>query len=121
MHDTIRYYLKRRVWWCAGAAILGWLLFPLGAAVGGHLPEGVSPVTLPLVGAVLFGGAILAMQRVKCPSCKARLGRTIALPLAFSLGSGPKISFCPYCGINLDAPLPHAEAVAESQNPIHPA
>jgi hypothetical protein len=41
------------------------------------------------------------------------------MPLAFSWGSGPKVNFCPFCGVNLDEPRPggHADPIA-SQNPI---
>jgi len=74
------------------------------------------------VGAILFAGAILAMQwTLKCPKCKARVGQTIAMPLAFSWGAGPKINFCPYCGVSLDEPVPGTEPSAQSQSPIHPA
>ena len=65
-------------------------------------------------------GALVAMQRgIKCPKCKAKLGQTIAMSLAFSWGSGPKVNFCPFCGVNLDEPRPggRADPIA-SQNPI---
>lgn len=121
MSQTIRHYVKRRVWWCAAAAIGGWLLLALGGAAGNSLPDVIPKAVMPIAGFLLFGGAIVAMQRiVKCPKCKARLGQTIAMPVAFSWGSGPKVGFCPYCGVSLDVPLPRAEPVAQSQNPIHP-
>ena len=121
MSQTIRQYVKRRVWWCAAAAIGGWLVLALGGAAGNSLPDGIPKAVMPIAGFLLFGGAIVAMQRiVKCPKCKARLGQTIAMPVAFSWGSGPKVGFCPYCGVSLDVPLPRAEPVAQSQNPIHP-
>jgi hypothetical protein len=122
MSATIRDYIKRRVWWCVGIAVAGWLMFPLGAAIAKNLPDGVSKAAVPVVGFVMFGGAILAMQwMVRCPKCKARLGRTIAMPVAFSWGSGPRVNFCPYCGVNLEEPLPHSEPDGQSQDPIHPA
>ena len=121
MSQTIRHYIKRRVWWCAAAAIGGWLVLALGAAAGNSLPDGIPKAVIPIAGFLLFGGAIVAMQRiVKCPKCKARLGQTIAMPVAFSWGSRSKVGFCPYCGVSLDVPLPRAETVAQSQNPIHP-
>jgi hypothetical protein len=122
MHDTIRQYIRRRVWWCAGIAVIGWLMFPMGAVLARNLPDNAPRAAIPIVGFVLFGGAILALQRVvKCPKCKSRLGQTIAMPLAFSWGSGPKINFCPYCGVSLDEQLPGGEVIARSQDPIHPA
>jgi len=105
-----------------GIAACGWLLFPLGALIAGSLPRGAPQAAVPVAGMILFGGAILALQRiVRCPTCKARLGQTIAMPLAFSRGSGPKINFCPYCGVNLDKPLPlppDTKAQTQSLNPI---
>ena len=93
----------------------------VGGVAGNTLPDGIPEAVMPIAGFLLFGGAIVAMQRiVKCPQCKARLGQTIAMPVAFSWGSGPKVGFCPYCGVSLDVPLPRAEPVAQSQNPIHP-
>jgi len=116
---SIRLYLKRRVWWCAGIAFAGWLMFPLAAAIAKKLPEGAPQAALPFVGLALFFGAILALQRlVKCPNCKARLGQTIAMPLALSWGSGPKVNFCPFCGVNLDEPVPQTQGPLESQSPI---
>jgi hypothetical protein len=96
-------------------------MFPLGAVLGKSLPHGVPEAIIPVGGMFLFGGAILVLQRtVRCPKCKARLGQTIAMPLAFSWGSGPKINFCPYCGVSLDQALPRADAQtsAQSLNPI---
>jgi hypothetical protein len=119
MDASIRQYIRRRVWWCVAIGLGGWLMFPLGGAIARDLPQGFAQIALPVVGFVMFGGAILALQwTVKCPKCLARLGRTVAMPLAFSWGSGPKINFCPYCGVNLDEPVPAARRPAESLNPI---
>ena len=119
MTETIRDYVKRRVWWCIAVAVGGWFLVPLGAALAGNLPDGLARAALPIVGFVMFGGAILALQMiVRCPKCRARLGRTIAMPVAFAWGSGPKVNFCPFCGVKLDEPIPHPETEAHSLNPI---
>jgi hypothetical protein len=95
-------------------------MFPLGGAIAKDLPDGLGKVAIPMVGFVMFGGAILALQWiVRCPKCKARLGRTIAMPVAFGWGSGPKVNFCPYCGVSLDEARPHALSDAtQSLNPI---
>lgn len=119
MNGTIRQYIKRRMWWCAGVAFAGWLMLPLAAAIAKDLPSGAPAAAIPVIGILTFGGAILAMRIVKCPKCKARLGQTIAMPLAFSWGSGPKVNFCPFCGVNLDQPMPQSEAV-QSHNPLDP-
>ena len=122
MRQTIRNYIKRRVWCCVGIAGGGWLMFTLGAALARNLPSAVPRAAVPVVGFVMFGGAILALQWiVTCPKCKARLGRTTAMPVALSWGSGPRVNFCPYCGVNLDEPVPGSEPSVQSQNPIYPA
>lgn len=119
MHETIRDYIKRRVRWCFGVAIAGWLLVALGGSFAKELPPGIPPFALPIAGFVLFGGSILALQRIaRCPKCKANLARTIAMPLSLSWGSGPKINFCPYCGVSLDEARPVAQPPVPSQNPI---
>jgi hypothetical protein len=122
MQDTIRQYVKRRVRWCTAVGVSGWLMLPLGAAVARSLPDAIPQGAIPVVGALVFFGAILTLQwLVKCPQCRANLGRTVAMPIAFSWGSGPKVNYCPYCGVQLDRPVPGHEPVAQSQNPIHPA
>jgi hypothetical protein len=119
MTGTIRDYIKRRVRWCLAVAVAGWLTVAIGGGLAKTLPPGIPPFALPLIGLVMFGGSILALQRIaKCPKCKANLGRTIAMPLALSWGSGPKINFCPYCGVSLDEPRPVPQEPVSSQSPI---
>jgi hypothetical protein len=119
MKQTLRSYIAGRVRWCLACAVVGWLLIPLGATLGRNLPADVPRGALPLLGFLVFGAAMVAMQwLVTCPKCRAKLGKTIAMPLAFSWGSGPKVNFCPYCGVNLDQPMAHAQGVPESQDPI---
>lgn len=122
MNETIRRYIKRRVWWCTAIAAGGWLMFPLATSIGKYLPEGIPQDAVSLAGMLLFVGAILTMQRiVRCARCKARLAQTIAMHVAFNWGSGPKVKFCPYCGVSLDEPVPRSAPVAQTQDPIHPA
>ena len=103
MNETIRDYIKRRVRWWFAAAVLAWFAMPLTAS----LWKGPGKRPLLLFGMALFLGAILGLQLfVRCPKCAARLGRTIALPVGFGLGSRRQVNFCPYCGVNLDAPRP---------------
>jgi hypothetical protein len=120
MNPTIRQYIKRRVWWCMALGFGGWLVFALCGVIARSLPDGLPKIALPFVGIAMFGGAILALQLiVRCPKCKAKLAQTIAMPVAFSgWRSGPKVNFCPFCGVNLDEPMPHSDPVVESLNPI---
>jgi hypothetical protein len=120
MNESIRAYLKRRVRWIFAVGVLGWLTFPLTAVVRHGEPGNKIDAALPVLGAVVFMGAILAFNwAIRCPRCRANLGRTIAMPLGLSWGSGPKINFCPYCGVNLDEPRVK-EAPAGQQAPVNP-
>ena len=65
MNDTIRDYIRRRVWWCAAFAVGGWLMFPLGAAIEPSLPDGVARTAVWIVGFIMFGGAILKVRLVR--------------------------------------------------------
>ena len=121
MNDTIRAYIKRRVRWLFAVGVFGWLVFPLSAFLRHDEPGGKLGPALPAVGMLVFVGAILALNwAIKCPRCRANLGRTIAMPLGLSWGSGAKINFCPYCGVNLDEPrAPHTPAAPPTPfNPI---
>jgi hypothetical protein len=99
---TIRDYIKRRVRWAMGIGISSWLLVALLGPLGFH--SNVLPV-FAIVGVVGFGGAILSIQFIRCPKCKAPLGQTIAMPMALRVG-GRQVNFCPYCGVQLDEPMP---------------
>jgi len=119
MNGTLRGQIKRRMYWCLGIFACGWVVMVLGTELAKSLPD-VPREIIPVGGMLLFGGAALAMHwLVRCPKCEAKLARTIAMPVAFSWGSGPKIGFCPYCGVNLDQPLP--QTGVQAGNPIHPA
>jgi len=110
MDKTIRTFIRHRVWRLSALAVGGWLLFPLSAAIyRGHPP----PVAA-IIGAVMFGCAIVLLQfSVKCPRCSRRLGQTIAMPVAFS-GKNNAPNFCPYCAANLDDPMPGASTPGEN-------
>lgn len=101
--QTIRDYVKRRVRWFFAVGALGWLTLPLSGVVAHEQPGTKVGVALPLLGMLVFLGAIIAFNwAIRCPRCRANLGRTIAVPLGLSWGSGPKVNFCPYCGVSLD-------------------
>ncbi len=50
MSQTIRHYVKRRVWGCAAAAIGGWLVIALGWAGGSSRPDGLPQARIPNAG-----------------------------------------------------------------------
>ncbi len=110
MEKTIRDFIRHRVWALSGAAVGGWLLLPLSAAIY----KGHPPPVAAIIGVVLFGSAIVFLQfSVKCPKCSRRLGQTIAMPVAFS-GKKSAPNFCPYCAVNLDDPMPGAPTPTEN-------
>jgi hypothetical protein len=101
MGETIRDYIKRRVRWGFGIGFVSWLFIALTSNMGFGGPR---PGYLPVIGVFGFIGAILSFLFIRCLKCRARLGQTIAVPAAFSL-SGPKVKYCPYCGVSLDEPM----------------
>ena len=122
MTGTNREYIRRRVWTCTAVAVAGWLVLMSSAAFRKNLPDGIPESAVTIAGLLLFAGAMFVVRKlVRCPKCQANLGRTIALPVAFSWGSGPRVNFCPYCGVSLDEPRPgalHSQKPPESLNPI---
>ena len=108
MDETIRNYIKRRVRWAIAIGIGGWLLF---AVSGFAFPNDENPLVI-LPGFLVFGGAIFAIQRTKCPRCSVSLGQ-IGMALAVPVFK-PQPNFCPYCGVNFDEPR------QQHQNPVNP-
>jgi hypothetical protein len=102
MDDTIRDYIKRRVRWGAGVAVVSWLFIAFTASTGALGPK---PGLIPFIGFLGFAGALLSFMFIRCPKCRARLGQTIALPAAFRQ-FGPKVKYCPFCAVDLDEQMP---------------
>jgi hypothetical protein len=119
MNQTIRDYIKRRVRWLFAVGVAGWLSFPLSQFAIHEESGNKVAAALPLLGMFVFMGAILALNwALKCPRCRANLGRTIALPVGLRF-SGPKVNFCPYCGVSLDEPC-EKQAAPGQQAPFNP-
>ena len=121
MNQTIRDYIKRRVRWAFAVGVLGWLTLPLSQFAGHEEPGNKVGAALPALGMLVFLGAILALNwLIKCPRCRANLSRTIAMTVGLSWGSGPKVNFCPYCGVSLDEPCEKQTPGAQQQAPYNP-
>ena len=77
MNETIRTYIKARVRWRLAIGIGGWVV--VATSVGTRLDNPL----VSILGFLTFGGAILALQWIKCPKCAVRLGQiamTMAVP-----------------------------------------
>jgi len=96
MNETIRDYIKRRVRWCMGIGIAGWVV--IATSIGTRVENPI----VSMLGFLTFGGAILALQWIKCPRCSVRLG-LLGIGLGVP-GLKPQPNFCPYCGVSLDEP-----------------
>jgi hypothetical protein len=105
MNETIRQHLNRRIRWLGAAGLGGWLLVAAAAGLFSGHRSGGPPSPLFFAGFALFGGAMLLIQRVRCPKCSTPLGQ-IATQMAFSLFRKRKINYCPYCGVSLEEPMP---------------
>jgi hypothetical protein len=118
---TIRDYIRRRMWTWGAVALGSWVLVAFGAAISKGGENGALRPLLPLVGFAGFASAIVAMQFfVKCPKCRARLAQTIAMYVAFQWGGKRPVNFCPFCGVNLDEPVPGSNLAPHSQSPQNP-
>jgi hypothetical protein len=111
MNQTIRAYIKRRVRWCMAIGIGGWVV--IATSIGTRIDNPI----VSILGFLMFGGAILALQWIKCPRCSVRLGQ-IAMTLGVP-GLKPQPNFCPYCGVSLDEPRAK-QTPADQQAPFNP-
>jgi hypothetical protein len=62
----------------------------------------VAYLCIPLLFVVLY---IAVMFGVRCPSCRGQWG-WIAIYSGSPIAIRRKLSFCPYCGVRLDAEIP---------------
>ena len=63
------------------------------SAVVGYVAAG-----LGILGAAVMLGALLYLDRTRCPTCRERLG----IQFANQNSLGRRISFCPFCGVGFD-------------------
>lgn len=55
-------------------------------------------VAVGVLGMAMMFGALLYLDRTKCPNCSGRLG----IQIANQYRLGRRVAFCPFCGIGFD-------------------
>lgn len=105
---TIRRSLERirsRQFYLAGA---GFLIFLVGSLAGA---ADESYLVLGLAGFFAFAAGILVVLfGLRCPRCGGILGYAFSWPPGTLLRISPRIRFCQYCGVDLDAELGAGDA-----------
>jgi len=121
MAGSNRDYIRRRVLLALAIGACGWLTI-FAASFINHAAGEKGPLPLmSALGFVMFIGAILAVQRVKCPRCSTRLGQ-VAMMIGAHWGKKRRLNFCPYCGTSLDESVTKDEPVRQqaAANPLNP-
>ena len=100
---TVREYFQARSRRARQFLSLGFVLAAVSVLVFAAIPNlGVAYCyVLAAVGAIGVGlvlGALLYLDRTKCPACRGRLGIQIANQYRF----GRRFGFCPFCGVGFD-------------------
>ena len=100
---TVREYFEARSRRARRFLSLGFVLAAVSVLLFAAIPNlGVAYCyVLATVGAVGVGlvlGALLYLDRTKCPACRGRLGIQIANQYRF----GRRFGFCPFCGVGFD-------------------
>jgi hypothetical protein len=93
--------LRRRKRWSFAVLHLGVLTF-IGGAIAGA--SGSKMLVLAIVGFVIAGLGGVGLARVRCPQCKARIGSILG-PTGGPFSIPGNLRFCPFCGVELDAPM----------------
>lgn|SRR5690348_4651071 len=97
MRDTMRDYLKRRYRMALSGVVVGALVLIIA-------PGSSLTVVLQIVGAIVFGGALVIATRTRCPNCRSLFDRRVIAALVQYSHAPPER--CPHCGVNLNAPHP---------------
>lgn len=118
MNETMRSYIKKRVFWALGVGVGGWLLVMLT----GVIATSSNTSAMIALGFLIVLAAALATRFIKCPKCSTRLGPQVAMHIALPAGRA-RFHFCPYCGVSLDEAGQNAhiaQSAAQTQNPLNP-
>jgi hypothetical protein len=100
---TIREYFKGRSKRARRALGIGGLITVAAVAFFATTRNMSSAYGYVAVAAGVFGvavmlGALLYLDRTRCPTCRERLGMQIANQYRV----GRRIAFCPFCGVGFD-------------------
>ena len=100
---TIREYFKGRSKRARRALGIGGLVTAAAVAffaVTRNLSAayGYVAVAAAVLGAAVMLGALLYLDRTRCPTCHQRLG----IQIANQYRVGHRIAFCPFCGVGFD-------------------
>jgi len=111
---TIREKLARRV-------VRFWIVFVLGMLLffGAVFFQGVfgfrRGIVIGILGVVVLGVLLAIGQFLwfRCPSCRGNLSQLLLGRGPFRFG--PRVHYCPYCGLSLDERIPTDEGVPDGE------
>ena len=121
MARTNRDHIRRRVLLALAIGAAGWLTIFAASFINHAAGEKGPQPLISAIGFLMFIGAILAVQRVKCPRCATRLGQ-VAMLIGAQWGKKRRLNFCPYCGTSLDDSMKKDEPVTRpaAAHPMDP-
>jgi len=100
---TIREYFKGRSKRARRALGIGGFItvasvvfFALTSSIGSAY--GYVAVVAGVLGTAVMLGALLYLDRTRCPTCRERLG----IQIAHQYRVGRQIAYCPFCGVGFD-------------------
>ena len=100
---TIREYFRGRSRRARRMLLVGFVTAAICLVAFAAIPNlgvtyGYALVGLGVLGVGILFGALLYLDRTRCPNCRGRLGIQIANQYRF----GRRFGFCPFCGVGFD-------------------
>ncbi len=100
---TIREYFKGRSKRARRALGIGGLITVASVAIfvmtrNISSAYGYGALVAGILGVAVMLGALLYLDRTRCPTCRERLG----IQIANQYRVGGRIAFCPFCGVGFD-------------------